>query len=219
MPACADREGTPAISDHAARLRAILVSDPVRWRALGAVRSLCLPDCWIGAGFVRNAVWDRLHGRSASMVSGDVDVIWFDPERAEAALDRTLEAELRRLEPDLAWSVKNEARMHHRSRDAAYADCLDALRFWPETATAIAVRRSATDFCEITAPYGLDDLFDLVLRPTLPFRHDRHAVFLHRVRTKDWLARWPRLRMEAECVIRYTEPAGEKHCNPQPRRS
>ncbi|WRQ77412.1 nucleotidyltransferase family protein [Pseudomonas saxonica] len=30
------------------------------------VRSLNLPDCWIGAGFLRNAVWDYLHGRSPS---------------------------------------------------------------------------------------------------------------------------------------------------------
>ena len=27
-----------------------------------AVRDLGLKDCWVAAGFVRNAVWDLLHG-------------------------------------------------------------------------------------------------------------------------------------------------------------
>ena len=73
------------------RLQAIIRDDPLRWHILGLVRALRLPDGWIGAGFVRNAVWDTLHGR-ASPLSGDVDVLWFDAIQAEAAVDRTIEA-------------------------------------------------------------------------------------------------------------------------------
>jgi uncharacterized protein len=218
MPACADTGTTTANSDFAAMLRTIMVDDPRRWRALGAVRSLRLPDCWIGAGFVRNAVWDRLHGDACALDASDVDVIWFDPMRADAAIDRMLEAPLRRLQPKLEWSVKNQARMHRRNCDAGYISSLDALRHWPETATAVAVRRNAADGCEIAAPYGLDDLFALVLRPTPYFQGDRHAVFRHRVRTKGWLARWHRLRMASLCENGYTEPAVGKHCNPLPTR-
>jgi len=33
-------------------------------RLLRSVEELALPDCWIGAGFIRNAIWDALHGRT-----------------------------------------------------------------------------------------------------------------------------------------------------------
>lgn len=45
-------------------LQTLISSDAQRWHLLDIVRSLALPDCWIGAGFVRNAVWDHLHGRA-----------------------------------------------------------------------------------------------------------------------------------------------------------
>ncbi|WP_404943225.1 nucleotidyltransferase family protein, partial [Pseudomonas sp. DP16D-T1] len=52
--------------DNSSTIQAIISDDPIRRRMLEIVRSLNLPDCWIGAGFVRNAVWDHLHGRSSS---------------------------------------------------------------------------------------------------------------------------------------------------------
>lgn len=94
--------------DHAAALQAIISSDLLRSRILGLVRKLGLPDCWIGAGFVRNAVWDHLHGRCASCTpSGDVDVVWFDRDRAAPSDDTSLEADLRARDPSINWSVRN----------------------------------------------------------------------------------------------------------------
>jgi hypothetical protein len=186
---------------HAAALRAILFNDPLRWQALDLVRTLQRPDCWIGAGFVRNAVWDHLHGRPPGPPPNDVDVLWFDPARTEPSEDTTLETTLRSLQPklawpDLAWSVKNQARMHIRNHDPPYASSADAMRCWPETATAVAVHRTGPRHCDIAAPFGLDDLFALILRPTPSFAGDKHAAYLQRVRTKGWLAAWPRLRMQ-----------------------
>lgn len=180
--------------DHWSALRAILVNDPVRWRALAAVRSLKLPDCWVGAGFVRNAVWDHLHDRPVAIPSDDIDVLWFDPARAEPSDDKRAELRLRTLEPNLDWSVKNQARMHARNGDSSYQSSLDAMRYWPEIATAVAVRRSAADQCEIIAPFGLDDLFGLVVRPGPRFAGEKHGTYLDRIRAKRWLDTWPRLR-------------------------
>jgi hypothetical protein len=75
-------------------IRAIISNDPIRLRLLKGVHSLNLPDCWIGAGFVRNAVWDYLHGRISSPVSTDVDVIWFDASRCAPEEDEALEISL-----------------------------------------------------------------------------------------------------------------------------
>jgi hypothetical protein len=171
----------------------ILRADPVRWHLLGVAAALDLPDCWIGAGFVRNTVWDRLHGRARSPLTGDVDVIWYDPQRADAAHDREIEQALRALEPAVDWSVKNQARMHGRNGDAPYSSAVDAMRHWPETATAVAARRSGPERCEIAAPLGLDDLFDLVLRPTSRFVGEKRSIYEARIYSKSWLGRWPLL--------------------------
>lgn len=181
--------------DHHRELVALLRGDRARWRMLGMVRSLGLSDCWIGAGFVRNAVWDCLHGRARGSVAGDVDVIWFDQRCAEPGVDAALEARLREIDPGVQWSVRNQARMHLRNGDAPYASATDALRFWPETATAVAVRQTEQEELEWAAPFGLDDLFGLIVRPTPHFAGAKREILLDRVRDKQWLRNWPRLRL------------------------
>jgi hypothetical protein len=178
----------------AARLIALLRTDGLRMRLLAAVERLDLPDGWIGAGFVRAAVWDHLHGRASPPLDSDVDVVWFDPAHASADDDRALERALSAAEPAVAWSVKNQARMHVRNGDAPYGSTENALRRWPETATAVAVRR-AGDRLDVLAPFGLDDLFTMTIRPTPAFSGDRLAGFHQRVRDKRWLERWPRARL------------------------
>lgn len=182
--------------DRRSQLIAILRNDPLRSHLLDVVRSLNLPDGWIGAGFVRNAVWDYLHGRPAARPSGDVDVIWYHPRCTEATADREQERALRALEPGIAWSVKNQARMHHRNCDPPYASAVDAMRSWPETATAVAVRRTGTDDCEVAAPLGLEDLMQLVLRPAPRFAVEKRHIYDNRMCSKGWLRTWPLLREE-----------------------
>jgi hypothetical protein len=182
--------------EHAATLQAILANDPARCNVLALVRSLGLPDCWVGAGFIRNAVWDYLHDRPPARHAGDVDVVWFSAERAVPAEDAEVEAALRALDQSIDWSVKNQARMHVRNGDAPYASAVEAIGHWPETATAVAVKLTAEGAYEIAAPFGLGDLFDLVLRPTPRFAAgDKRAVYLTRIQSKRWLAIWPRLRI------------------------
>lgn len=184
--------------DAASQVVAILRADAIRWHLLKVVSDLDLPDGWIGAGFVRNAVWDRLHGRFASSPSGDIDVIWYDPLCTDPAVDRKYEAALRAVEPTIAWSVKNQARMHDRNGDDPYSSATEAMRYWPETATAVAVRRIGNDDCEVAAPFGLDDLLTLVLRPTPRFVSEKRHVYEERVRSKRWTSSWPLLLKEAD---------------------
>jgi hypothetical protein len=176
-------------------LQKILYDDPLRNRVLSMVFSLGLPDCWVGAGFIRNAFWDFLHARQFSCHPGDVDVLWFS-KHAERSEDQKLESMLYNLDPSIKWSVKNQARMHLRNGDKPYASTVEAIGYWPETATAIAARQREEGYYEIAAPFGLDDLFNLVLKPTPLFLTERRQIYLNRVQTKGWLKAWPLLRME-----------------------
>ena len=161
---------------------------------LRLVADLSLPDCWVAAGFVRNAVWDDLHGRSPGTQLADVDVAYFDPEDSSRSRDGDLERLLRSARPDARFAVKNQARMHERNGHARYQDTTDAIRYWPETCTAVGVQLG-TDGINVTAPYGLDDLFDLLIRPTST---DAQTVELvrHRLQHKDWRRNWSRLRLD-----------------------
>src|SRR3954470_5728618 len=105
------------------------------------VESLGLPDSWIGAGFIRNTVWDVLHGREIDVSRlNDVDVIFFDPGDIRRERESDLEQCLRESAPDTIWSMKNQARMHLRNGDAPYRNTFDAVAHWSETATAVGAR-------------------------------------------------------------------------------
>ncbi len=85
--------------------------------------------------------------------------------------------------------------MHLRNEDAPYTSAAEAMRCWPETATAVAAHQTEDGTYEIAAPFGMDDLFTLMLRSTPRFSGNKHGVYLDRVRSKRWLETWPRLRM------------------------
>lgn len=156
------------------------------------VETLGLPDSWVGAGFVRNSVWDVLHdSRIDASRLNDIDVIFFDPSDVGEEREADLERRLRQVAPGFAWSVKNQARMHGRNGDRPYSDTFDAIAHWPETATAIAARR-VQGRIEIIAPHTINDLLNLIVRPTPAFRH-KMDVYRRRVTDKNWPARWPKL--------------------------
>jgi len=174
-----------------------VAGQPGMMRALAIAAAQDLPDAWIGAGFLRNAVWDALHDRPWSAgdqdESGDVDLIYFDPQCLDPASEKAHEAALRHAAPDISWSVKNQARMHRRNADPPYRDTSDAMAHWLETCTAVAVRLRE-GAVELSAPFGVEDLLALRVRPSAAGLRKRTA-FDARVRSKNWLARWPMLRL------------------------
>ena len=184
----------PSLADgaHFKVLSALITSDKIRLHLLRKVEALSMPDCWIGAGFVRSAVWDHLHGCPPGRSWDDVDVIWFDRSNATQEVDKKIERQLASEEPTVKWSVKNQARMHSCNGDRPYISTEHAIGQWPETATAVALRLNQ-DAVDIIAPHGLDDLFSMVLRPTPAFAGEKLPIFRKRVRQKCWLDRWPRL--------------------------
>lgn len=183
-----------AIHDPHAHLVALIEADSWRCHVLALVQRLHLPDAWIGAGFVRNAVWDALYVRAEASAPSDVDVIWFDPARSARACDAALTQQLRAWDPHVPWSVTNQARMHDRNGDLPYRDATDAMRYWPETATAVAVRREQDGRLAVAAPFGLQDLYGGVIAATPRFLRDKQAVFAARLAAKRWQRTWPALR-------------------------
>ena len=168
-----------------------LRADDLRLEALHLASELGLNDWCLAAGFVRNLVWDRLHGFRQSTPLDDIDLVYFGSHNPTSDRDRALEARLK-ANSTFPWSVKNQARMHLRNNDPAYSNTAEAMSYWVEIETAIGARLSTDGrHIEFVAPFGLAPLFAGTLTPN-PKRPGREA-FMARVEGKAWLSKWPRL--------------------------
>jgi hypothetical protein len=153
-----------------------------------------LPQGAVGAGFLRAAVWDHLHDLSTPTALDDIDVLFFDPDDLSKDREASLETSLAKHLPGPKWSVKNQARMHLKNGDAPYRDLSDAIAHWLETAICLAARLDRAERLTIIAPWGLEDLMALRLRPT-PSGLRRPDAYQARLQKKNWQARWPLLSL------------------------
>ena len=175
-------------------LLALIAGQPERLHLLRVVRDHGPEGAWIAAGFVRNAVWDALHGYIEPTPLSDIDVLYFASDKRKPEADHAWERRLLEVCPEVPWSVRNQARMHLRNADRPYRDCADAMCHWPEICTAVAVRL-CSESLELLAPLGIDDIWALRVRPTEHFRA-KPDIYRERIAAKNWPARWPKLRIE-----------------------
>lgn len=178
-----------------ARTEALLRADPLRMACLWAARELALPDWALGAGFVRNLIWDHLHQKAEPTPLNDIDLIYLDPGDPEGAGEREYEAWLRIRLPDQRWEVRNQARMHVRQQVPPFASSLEALSHWVEVPTCIGVRLLANDEFEWLAPHGFGHNWSLRVSANPRCRQDSQ-VFVQRVQDKGWQSIWPDLEVE-----------------------
>jgi hypothetical protein len=172
----------------------LLTNDSWRMNVLKAAEQLHLPNWWIGAGFLRNAIWDAIEGNN-SPPTRDVDLVYFDAENIEPETDWGYDNQQKANFPFADWEIRNQARMHYVNDFAPYTSTEDGIAHWVETATCIAVKLENNElrylFC-----HGTDDLFGLVARPIPSFRTpELLSVFHDRVKKKRWLEQWPHLRV------------------------
>lgn len=171
-------------------LTLLINKDPLRLQALECLQTLNLSEGYIAAGFVRNLVWDHLHNKAISTPLNDVDVIYFEPNEANVEQYLTYQNTLKQMMPQVNWQVRNQALMHTRNGDSAYLSCLDAMSYWPEKETAVAIRKLPSDEFECIAAFGFDSLCRLELSHN-PKR--LKSVFEQRLKSKSWLKHWPML--------------------------
>lgn len=162
---------------------------------LQAAEALDLPDWWIGAGFVRNKIWDAITGRRSSPTR-DVDLVYFNASDVLPETDWAHDEAVKHTHPFAEWEIRNQARMHYVNGFPPFTSTADGIAHWVETATCTAVKLTGGTlqylFC-----YGTDDLYGLVARPTPYFRNRKLIDIFHtRIAEKKWRERWPGLRVK-----------------------
>lgn len=172
------------------RIIDLIKQDEQRLAALACVQQLHLPQCYIAAGFVRNLVWDHLHQKQKPTPLNDVDVIYFDNTQIDPTEQYVLEERLNILMPNLTWQVRNQAFMHVRNGDQPYLSTIDAMNYWVEKETAVAIRQIGLQQFECIAAFGVESLFQNKITHN-PKREIK--TFHDRVQAKGWLQHWSNL--------------------------
>jgi hypothetical protein len=157
---------------------------------------IALPDTWLVAGCIAQTIWNLACGQPAELGIKDVDLIYFDAEDLSLGAEAGHERRLRDLFGQLAikLDVKNEARVHlwYQQRFGyaieRYRSSADAIATFPTTATAVGVRRIHGGF-ECCAPFGLADLFGLVVRAN----KKQITRSIYEVKVERWRSIWPEL--------------------------
>lgn len=175
---------------------ALLQADPFRLACLQAVRALALPDWYLAAGFLRNAIWDAVHQQPMTALN-DIDVVFFDRSLQGdrcLALEQALETRLQQQFSGQRFEVRNQARMHLKHGMAPYQNCADGIRRWVEQPTCVGVRLTADDQLQFYAPFGLALNWSLqvAINPDFP----QPAVYQQRIQQKGWQQHWPGLQIK-----------------------
>lgn len=147
------------------RLQEILANSPVG-QVLPAISQIHLPDWWLAGGAVRNTVWNVLFGEECGLFIKDFDIAFFD---INGQRDQELAAKiaLTELFSNYQFDVKNQASFARwRPGRRTYTSAEDGVANWLHTATAVGVRLDSQGQWQFFTPYGLDDLFSGLIRPT-----------------------------------------------------
>jgi hypothetical protein len=183
-----------------ARLADLLRADADVMHVLTIARALALPDWRLVAGGVYQTVWNVMTGRPRGHGINDWDVVYFD------ASDLSWEGEdavIRRVAAAFGgWpgrvQVRNQARVHlwfEQRFGAPYASlrCTDeSLARYASVVHAVGVRLDPDGSLDIVAPFGLDDLFALRIRPNRALANAQS----HDAKARRCKALWPQVSGE-----------------------
>jgi len=187
------------VSDLQDRLASTVMADPDLMHVLRTIRGLDLPDWRVFSGAVYQSVWNAVTGRAVGYGRKDYDLGYFDPDMSWDAEDAVIKRVAAAFEEPFRTDVevRNQARVHLWFPDRfgepyePLTGTDEALGRFVAPAFAVGVRLEADDAISIAAPFGLEDVFSLTIRPNP-----------HRPLARGWdkavtsaRARWPELKV------------------------
>ena len=188
------------MTDHA-QLVKILKGSPRLMHVLHIARDLNLPDWLVFSGAIYQTVWNVVTRRDYDYGIKDFDLAYFDADTACKAEDDVIQWVRDTFTPplDTMVEVRNQARVHLWFEErfgepyAPLERSSDALTRFVSPTFAIGARLKDDGDLTIIAPFGLDDIFALKVRPN-PYipkgaGFDRAAASAK--------ARWPEITIEA----------------------
>ena len=126
---------------------------------------------YLAAGSINQTILNYYHQFPLESFIKDLDIVYYDSDTSYEAEDKIIK-ELSELLKDihLEFDIKNEGRVHlwykekYQKEIEPYKNIEDAIKRWGTTITCIGIRLENSKL-KIYAPYGLNDLFNLTIRP------------------------------------------------------
>lgn len=155
------------------RLVEIVRADADLMHVLATVRELGLPDWRVFSGAVYQSVWNVLTDRPMGYGRKDFDLGYFDPDTSWDAEDVVIKRVAAAFEEPFRTDVevRNQARVPLWFMDRfgeeyeALPDTDAALARFVAPAFAVGVRLEDDYAISVAAPFGLEDVFSMTLRP------------------------------------------------------
>lgn len=157
---------------------------------------------YLAAGCINQTIFNYYHNYDLDYGIGDYDIVYYDEDTSyekEDIIIKDLKERLKHL--DLKFDIKNEKRVHiwynekYKTNRKEYQSVEDAISKWGTTITCLGVRMENNKLI-VCAPYGLNDLFNLILRPVkIDFTKEDYEK-----KVTKWTSKWELLK-----VIRYEE--------------
>jgi len=184
------------VSTQIELLEKIITSNKVLHGILKKANSLGIQHYYFGAGCITQTVWNFQMGFDLSYGISDIDFAYYDNSDLSFDAENTaIEHITNTLGPcPIKLDIKNQARVHlwygehFGSAIEPYASLEEAINTWPATATSIGVRLE-NDRMRLYAPFGLNDLFGMIVRPN----KTKITEEIYLQKANKWLAKWPRL--------------------------
>ena len=152
---------------------------------------------YLAAGCINQTIFNYYHNYDLDYGIGDYDIVYYDEDTSyekEDIIIKDLKERLKHL--DLKFDIKNEKRVHiwynekYKTNRKEYESVEDAISKWGTTITCLGVRMENNKLI-VCAPYGLNDLFNLTLRPVkIDFPKE---MYNHKV--DKWKSKWKLLKV------------------------
>jgi len=167
---------------------------------LERLQALDLPQWRLVAGCLYQTVWNVLTDRPRGAGIKDYDVIYFDGDDISWEAEDTVIRRVGSATKDCVGpvQVRNQARVHLWFADRFGCNypqlrCADeSLHYYASFVHAVGVRLTADDRLEIAAPFGLDDVFVMRIRPN----HALGNAASHAGKAARAKAIWPQVVIE-----------------------
>jgi hypothetical protein len=133
---------------------------------------LGLNDCWLVAGCLVGPVWDARTGAPPGSHTRDYDIFYWDEDTSWDAEDTVIgQAAKLFADLDVVIEVRNQARVplwfeeHFGSPYPPSSGCAENIGRFVVACTCVGMRPDGRGGWVVCAPFGLEDLFDGILRP------------------------------------------------------
>jgi len=168
---------------------------------LERAHELNIPNWYLGAGGISQTVWNIKHGLDPENGIMDYDLVYYDAGDTSYEAQDAFVQRGKKLFRDIPVPVEivNEARVYlwykkqfgYPTDQDQYKSAEEAISAWPTTATAVGVRKNENGEFQVYAPFGLDDLLGMIVRPNKPKITEK--VFQDKV--DRWTKIWPKLKV------------------------